>query len=245
MKALTKTCRLCKKRFTKSQFCSLRTWKDRTYCSRRCAYDDRENFPSPKKGKSFPHLRFTNREFNPCRVCSRPTRYQFTKNDPRTQMVRCTRSTCVEASKKTKNARIQQAMISLRDSGKRKDTSQNWKNVSRIGPEEKLLLDWFTHRKWVHQFHVRTGLSVKKHLPACFDLDFALPSKKLYVEIDGTTHQLPKRKEKDAKRDSILSELGWKGLRIPASAVCKDIQKVKQQIVEFQRSLNYRKKKCA
>jgi very-short-patch-repair endonuclease len=77
------------------------------------------------------------------------------------------------------------------------------------------------------QYKVLTGVHTNK-LPRMFRLDFAIPERKLYVEIDGSTHRL--RKERDARRDAMLSDLGWLGLRIPSSQVENDIEVVKVRI---------------
>jgi len=42
--------------------------------------------------------------------------------------------------------------------------------------------------------------------------DFALVNEKIDIEIDGPTHQ--RRKFEDAKRDYILTTLGWKVIRV-------------------------------
>lgn len=48
-----------------------------------------------------------------------------------------------------------------------------------------------------------------------YQLDFANPSKKLYLEIDGEQHYVDKRiVEHDKKRTAKLAELGWHGIRI-------------------------------
>lgn len=46
-----------------------------------------------------------------------------------------------------------------------------------------------------------------------YSLDFAWPTKKLYIEIDGGQHKYTE--EYDNIRDNALKENGWIGLRIP------------------------------
>ncbi len=49
-----------------------------------------------------------------------------------------------------------------------------------------------------------------------FSLDFAWPSKKLCIEVDGKQHQTDNaQKLRDAAKDKLLLENGWKELRIP------------------------------
>lgn len=104
----------------------------------------------------------------------------------------------------------------------------NWRTVSRISPEEVTLAPWFASQGWMAQCPVKTGGK-----PAQFALDFGLPERLLYIEIDGTSHRIAGRPERDARRDSILSGLGWSGLRIQASDVHTDIEAVKRNIAEW------------
>jgi len=48
-------------------------------------------------------------------------------------------------------------------------------------------------------------------------VDFAGPSVRLVVEVDGGYHQL--RQRADARRDRDLGRLGWRVLRLPADLV--------------------------
>lgn len=45
-----------------------------------------------------------------------------------------------------------------------------------------------------------------------YTLDFALPSEKIDIEIDGTSHR--NRQRKDYERDEFLRSLGWKVIRV-------------------------------
>jgi very-short-patch-repair endonuclease len=45
-----------------------------------------------------------------------------------------------------------------------------------------------------------------------YRLDFALPSAKINLEIDGYWHN--HRKKQDKKRDLVLASMGWKVIRI-------------------------------
>jgi len=45
-----------------------------------------------------------------------------------------------------------------------------------------------------------------------YRLDFALIAEKIDIEIDGPTHR--RRQLKDAKRDYVLTALGWKVIRV-------------------------------
>lgn len=50
-------------------------------------------------------------------------------------------------------------------------------------------------------------------------IDFAFPDLLIAVEIDGSQHLLPERVEKDTQKDKVLSENGWRVLRITAKVV--------------------------
>lgn len=50
-------------------------------------------------------------------------------------------------------------------------------------------------------------------------VDFAFNDIQLAVEIDGSQHLLPDRKQKDEQKDALLNSLGWKVLRITENTV--------------------------
>lgn len=66
-----------------------------------------------------------------------------------------------------------------------------------------------------------------------FELDFALPDRKLNVEIDGPEHGHRRRRELDYDRDLILNDRGWRILRIPNDDVDADPAAVLAKIVEW------------
>ena len=115
-------------------------------------------------------------------------------------------------------------------SGERIAVKDGWKNVKRISPEEELISPWLLSLGFVPQYKFLTGVHTNK-LPRMFRLDFALPEHKLYIEIDGTVHRL--KKKADTRRDSMMLERGWNGIRIPSSDVNNDIESVKERINLF------------
>ena len=50
-------------------------------------------------------------------------------------------------------------------------------------------------------------------------IDFAFDKIKIAVEIDGSQHNLPERKEKDDKKDKLLISKGWRVFRVTAREV--------------------------
>jgi len=53
--------------------------------------------------------------------------------------------------------------------------------------------------------------------------DFVAPSARLVVEVDGAYHADPGRLRADARRDSALSRLGYRVVRVPAELVVADL----------------------
>jgi very-short-patch-repair endonuclease len=89
--------------------------------------------------------------------------------------------------------------------------------------------DWFEKRGWVSQHRVVTGI-----IQGGYVLDFGLPKKKLYVEIDGSSHH--DKFLTDPRRDRILADLGWTGIRIPSFLVNEDMKAAKALVLELIRS---------
>jgi very-short-patch-repair endonuclease len=56
-----------------------------------------------------------------------------------------------------------------------------------------------------------------------YEYDFAWPKQKIDVEIDGSTHNLPKVQKIDARRDKFSIDNGWIVVRFSADRVKKDI----------------------
>lgn len=59
-----------------------------------------------------------------------------------------------------------------------------------------------------HGFPVR-----RQHPIGPYIVDFALASKKLAIEIDGTMHNREEMQVRDAKRQEALEQLGWRVIR--------------------------------
>lgn len=55
-----------------------------------------------------------------------------------------------------------------------------------------------------------------------YKLDFAWEAKKKCIEIDGSQHNLPERKQSDENKDKLLNENGWTVLRLSWSYICKN-----------------------
>jgi hypothetical protein len=55
--------------------------------------------------------------------------------------------------------------------------------------------------------------------PTNYKLDLALPSLRIGIEVDGSSHHTIKGKERDAKKDAKLASLGWTVLRFSNRAI--------------------------
>ena len=61
------------------------------------------------------------------------------------------------------------------------------------------------------------GLAVRRQVPIDgMIVDFAIRSKRLVIEVDGSIHDLEEVQVRDAERDRRLVKRGWTVLRIPA-----------------------------
>ena len=77
--------------------------------------------------------------------------------------------------------------------------------------------------------HRLLGLSFRRQMPiAGYIVDFACPSQKIIVEVDGSQHA---NSERDRTRDEALTSLGWSILRFWNDDVLRDIDGVCRHIV--------------
>ena len=72
--------------------------------------------------------------------------------------------------------------------------------------------------------HRLDGLSFRRQLPVGpYIADFACPSEKLIVELDGLHHAERHVGDDDSRRDEVLSELGWTVIRFWNDDVMHDL----------------------
>ncbi|AZO48228.1 MAG: DUF559 domain-containing protein [Mesorhizobium sp.] len=80
--------------------------------------------------------------------------------------------------------------------------------------------------------HRLMGLAFRRQMPiAGYIVDFACPTKKLIVELDGSQHASHEVSASDAARTARLEALGWTILRFWNDDVIRDIDNVCQHIV--------------
>ena len=80
--------------------------------------------------------------------------------------------------------------------------------------------------------HRLDGLSFRRQLPvAGYIVDFACPSHKIIVELDGFQHAEDAAAAYDRQRTRTLEELGWTVLRFWNDDILKDIDNVCLHII--------------
>lgn len=72
-----------------------------------------------------------------------------------------------------------------------------------------------------------------ENLARHYKADLADPARMLVVEVDGDTHNSPKARTKDAKKDTALSLLGWSVLRFSNREVMENTDSVVEAIRSF------------
>ncbi|MCF1471802.1 MULTISPECIES: endonuclease domain-containing protein [Rhizobium/Agrobacterium group] len=86
--------------------------------------------------------------------------------------------------------------------------------------------------------HRLMGLSFRRQMPIHgYIVDFACSEYKLIVEIDGATHSEDHQIHKDARRDQMLSSLGWTILRVTNEDVVSRLDDVCSHIIRLVETL--------
>lgn len=80
--------------------------------------------------------------------------------------------------------------------------------------------------------HRLAGLSFRRQFPVGpYIVDFACPSHRLIVEVDGSQHGEDTSKAHDGHRDAVLTKLGWTILRFWNDDVLRDMDGVCAHLV--------------
>lgn len=219
-------CEHCGLIFERPKSCGRPEWARRRFCSPACKAAAQIGKPHTIRRRRAA----TGGKRIPCRVCGQPTKYHGTEANRLFGLVHCGDPACAEESRRIKNASIAERARQMYASGQRRRIRGSWSTVPLVSAEERALSPWFESMGWTPQHKVLTGVHTNK-LPRMFRLDFALPDRKLYVEIDGEIHQL--RKERDQRRDLMLAGLGWSGLRIPAKVVRESADQARSTILRW------------
>jgi very-short-patch-repair endonuclease len=81
---------------------------------------------------------------------------------------------------------------------------------------------------------VRVYGIVPQHKIENYRVDFAVPDKKVAIELDGHDyHKTKKQRTYDAERERNIELLGWKVIRFTGSEVYKDVDYCVEQVNKF------------
>jgi hypothetical protein len=249
---ISKLCEQCGASYDKTPNISKRFWKLRRFCTPECKRLSQIGQTGTTKGMKFPERTaetLAKRKYRKCCVCKGPTKFPVFRRGSKNNSIQrcCDNTTCKDIVRLKKNKHIRKVHLEGFKTGKRKPSKIN-RAAPRgmpVSKEELLMTDWFISQGWTPQHYINTGVRrLPKLPPFCFDLDFALVDKKLYVEIDGSIHQHAERKIRDARRTEILSGLGWRGLRVSANRIISklkrkstaDIEGVKREVMHFSKT---------
>lgn len=97
--------------------------------------------------------------------------------------------------------------------------------LSNISYPEKLCVGYIEKNGLDKKYSIVREYSVFPYF-----IDFAFVNELVAVEIDGSQHLLPDRKEKDDKKDKLLNELGWLVIRVSEKEIKTNIDGVFKQI---------------
>jgi very-short-patch-repair endonuclease len=98
--------------------------------------------------------------------------------------------------------------------------------LSNVSYPEKLCIEYIEKNGLNKKFSIVREYSVFPYF-----IDFAFVNEMVAVEIDGSQHLLPERKESDNKKDKLLNELGWLVIRVSEKEIKTNINDVFDQIL--------------
>ena len=82
------------------------------------------------------------------------------------------------------------------------------------------------------------GLKFRRQFPVLgYVADFACVEVRLLIEIDGAAHDMGERPARDVVRDAVLTDRGWRVVRIAAANVLQDAGSVALSIVALAENL--------
>lgn len=98
--------------------------------------------------------------------------------------------------------------------------------LSNVSYPEKLCIEYIENNELDKKYSIVREYSVFPYF-----IDFAFVNEMVAVEIDGSQHLLPERKESDNKKDELLNELGWVVIRVSEKEIKTNINDVFDQIL--------------
>lgn len=201
-----KTCEFCGSEFSRPSNQRGQIWATRRFCSGRCA----------RKARVVPIKE--QRPSRECVICEREFR-----SAPSSTQATCGDLRCKQAYKRGIAAkRLSERMRADYASGKRTP-------AQGVSPREQLLWPHLRDRGWVWRLRWFDAWG-------CFELDFALPDRKLNVEIDGEEHGWKTRGDADRARDEELLRRGWRIFRIANREVDESVEGVLARVLSWSES---------
>lgn len=79
---------------------------------------------------------------------------------------------------------------------------------------------------WTPEMVIKTGLPKRDGNATWYSADLAHAGLKLCVEIDGGSHKTLEAQARDARRNRILSQLGWTTLRFSNNDILRNMNAV-------------------
>lgn len=98
--------------------------------------------------------------------------------------------------------------------------------LSNVSYPEKLCIEYIEKNSLDKKYSIVREFSVFPYF-----IDFAFVNEMVAVEIDGSQHLLPERKERDDKKDKLLNDLGWLVIRVSEKEIKTNIDEVFKQIL--------------
>jgi very-short-patch-repair endonuclease len=98
--------------------------------------------------------------------------------------------------------------------------------LSNVSYPEKLCIEYIEKNSLDKKYSIVREFSVFPYF-----IDFAFVNQMVAIEIDGSQHLLPERKERDDKKDKLLNDLGWLVIRVSEKEIKTNIDEVFKQIL--------------
>jgi len=100
--------------------------------------------------------------------------------------------------------------------------------LSNVSYPEKLCIEYIEKNGLDKKYSIVREYSVFPYF-----VDFAFVNQMVAIEIDGSQHLLPERKESDDKKDKLLNDLGWFVVRISENEIKTNIDEVFNKITSI------------
>ena len=100
--------------------------------------------------------------------------------------------------------------------------------LSNVSYPEKLFIEYVESNGLDKKYSIVREYSVFPYF-----IDFAFINQMVAIEIDGSQHLSPERKERDDKKDKLLNELGWLVIRVSEKKIKTNIGETFNQILSI------------